>query len=184
MSKTPVTRQLTHAGNQWNAQQMVLGRDCAGAKRIEPEPDGIVRITIRRDEWVGVSVTSRKGDFISVEEFFAVDFGTHWELVARGEKTLTSSSALNHRNRRLGRFRINEELLHLHCDELLAIFSACVVVEARHRYEYRCIEYLAYSELFEVCPEGSVPPVYEVVFKRVSDVIGLLEVRIDAGALP
>lgn len=69
---------------------------------------------------------------------------------------------------RLGRFRFNGEVLRGRWSEIISgqIFGRFVVIEARTRIEYDCIEYLAFSDLFDPLEEGMMAPLYDVLISR------------------
>jgi hypothetical protein len=79
--------------------------------------------------------------------------------------------------RKLGRFKISQELLRTKPDVIRdALFSKVVVVEATMRWESHCVEYVAMSELFEELPEHVQAPTYEFVFRDMNGATLLTEV--------
>ena len=63
--------------------------------------------------------------------------------------------------RRLGSFRVSEELLRSHTAEVMKVMAECVVIRCELRYETMTFEYVAISPHFEEVPEWQIPPQYE-----------------------
>lgn len=63
--------------------------------------------------------------------------------------------------RRLGSFRVSEELLKCHTAEVMKVMAECVVIRCELRYETMTFEYVAISPHFEEVPEWKIPPQYE-----------------------
>lgn len=62
---------------------------------------------------------------------------------------------------RLGRFKILREVFK-DWQELLPLMGNFVVVEARYAYDFNGIYYMAYSPLFDICPEYCECPEYDI----------------------
>lgn len=71
--------------------------------------------------------------------------------------------------RRLGRFRVSRTLLDKNWRLLKPLFENVVPVYVENRFHEDSMEYVAYSELFEVVPEGIRIPEYEFVFGKKKD---------------
>lgn len=71
------------------------------------------------------------------------------------------------RKRRLGVFRIHPDMLESGDKNALKLmFGRMVVLEARHDYAIRSVEYVAESDLFEPVESFCRAPEYEIVFTR------------------
>jgi hypothetical protein len=62
---------------------------------------------------------------------------------------------------RLGRFILHREVFH-RWEDMLPLMGNFVVIEAKFRWDTNCIEYLAYSNLFEPIEEGVAAPEYDI----------------------
>ena len=65
--------------------------------------------------------------------------------------------------KRRGRFRASCILLEtLDVDKVHALFDRMIILEATRSWDQDCVEYLAWSDLFDVCGEGEMAPLYEI----------------------
>jgi hypothetical protein len=65
--------------------------------------------------------------------------------------------------RRLGRFAIPSGMIRLKPNEVVAALAGCIIVRAELAWASNNIEYIAICDEFDVTPEGSEPPRYDVV---------------------
>lgn len=71
--------------------------------------------------------------------------------------------------KRLGRFRIARTFF-LNCPETLQpLFAKMIVLEAQLHWEKDSIEYLAMSNHFEIVPETTLAPFYDIIFHQNSN---------------
>jgi len=66
--------------------------------------------------------------------------------------------------RRFGRFEFSIDVFGLHLELLQLIMSCCIPVEIIPRISSGILEYIAYSNQFDVLEEGEVIPYYNIVF--------------------
>ncbi len=65
-------------------------------------------------------------------------------------------------NRRIGRFAMSRQLVERDEEIARAVMGRCVVVRCEMMYMDNTLEYVAISPDFDVVPEGTVVPEYEV----------------------
>ena len=72
---------------------------------------------------------------------------------------------------RIGKFRISHELIDLVKDGVLlkSIMSNFLIVRAESIFAEGCIEYVAYSNLFEDLSDMGLIPMYGIWFKQVGE---------------
>lgn len=68
--------------------------------------------------------------------------------------------------RRLGRFRVSEDLIRSEPQNVQVFLSSLLILEAKHRWDCQAIEYLAASTAFEVVPPELEAPEYSLTVSR------------------
>lgn len=63
---------------------------------------------------------------------------------------------------RIGRFKITRAFLERWMD-LIWMMGNFVIVRADYRWDTETVEYLAYSPLFDECPQECAPPEYNII---------------------
>jgi len=69
-----------------------------------------------------------------------------------------------YKENRIGRFSINCNCIEDGWD-LSCVFSRMVIIRAESLYHMRRIEYVAYSDLFDILSGGLEPPYYRIVME-------------------
>lgn len=64
---------------------------------------------------------------------------------------------------KIGRFRLQEELLDYEPEFVMAIMGTCLIYRCEFLYPSKCFEYLAYHEDFEEVPPGQKEPFYTLL---------------------
>lgn len=70
--------------------------------------------------------------------------------------------------RRLGRFRVSQELVMTHPDGVMKALAECLIVRCEMRYATMTFDYEAMSPHFAECHEWCVPPEYEAIMETVN----------------
>jgi len=79
--------------------------------------------------------------------------------------------------KRIGRFRINADLIWSWGNELLfKIMAKCIIIKAESNFFGPYIEYFAYSYEFELVEEGMTAPLYEWQIDEINDKIKAVRV--------
>jgi len=65
--------------------------------------------------------------------------------------------------RRVGRFKINANILEDQRGLLMAVLSSCLIVRVEHLYYSNEIEYIAYCAEFDAVPLCNITPLYRLV---------------------
>jgi hypothetical protein len=71
-------------------------------------------------------------------------------------------------NRRIGLFRVSEEMVRHHAREVMKVMAECVVVRCELRYDTMTFDYVAISPHFAEVKEGQYPPKYEIRMEQVN----------------
>ncbi len=72
----------------------------------------------------------------------------------------------NDYQRRLGVFRITDEIIRQHPRIVRRIMGECIIVRAEYVYYDNAIHYVAISEWFDFVPSGWRPMEYDICFTR------------------
>lgn len=87
---------------------------------------------------------------------------------------------------RLGRFRISNTMLRAMAYKLFPVFGEMIIFEARNRYEFDAVEYLALCKRFKKIEIGTEAPLYELILRdfrdgstKLVDVVQCMEVHFD-----
>jgi len=64
-------------------------------------------------------------------------------------------------NRRLGRFKIEVDLIENKLDLVKIVLDEIVVVEAEFHFDDQCVHYLGISDKFKEVEEGNMAPHYD-----------------------
>lgn len=82
------------------------------------------------------------------------------------------------KHRKIGKFYINDnyfddfyigkEFLYKN-KEFLSFMKNFLVIKAEHLMHMQCIEYYAYSELFDIVKDGMEIPIYDIQYKIVKN---------------
>ena len=64
--------------------------------------------------------------------------------------------------KRFGRFRLADIYLVQNHYAVSQVMQNVIVLRAEHLMAERCVEYVAWSEMFEIVPDGVMIPFYEV----------------------
>lgn len=70
--------------------------------------------------------------------------------------------------RRLGRFRVSQELVKSHPDGVMKALAECLIVRCEMRYSTMTFDYEAISPHFAECPDWCEPPEYEAIMETVN----------------
>jgi hypothetical protein len=82
------------------------------------------------------------------------------------------------KKKRLGMFRITPELLEeMKRDDLKQFFANMIIYQAQMNYRTRTIDYVAESDLFEPVEEYCCAPEYEMICRRESSGVIIVEAK-------
>ena len=70
------------------------------------------------------------------------------------------------RNRRLGRFAVEMNIIHESPVMAQLMLSGMVIVRAEHRYDLNAIEYMALCDEFDEVPQGYEAPWYDATMNE------------------
>ena len=65
--------------------------------------------------------------------------------------------------RRIGKLTITESQLNNEPEFIQAIMAEIIVIRCEYQYHTRSFDYIAFSHLFDICPDGLEPEYYKFI---------------------
>ena len=67
-------------------------------------------------------------------------------------------------SRRVGKFKINDGVIHSNPKVVKLIMSYCIILRCEYMYADAAFHYIAYCDLFDEIPIDQIPPEYDIFY--------------------